>query len=186
MPFQKITSSMTQYITFASLQHQVFSAAAISIQVLNRVTALVNARQVNTLIAPNRLRPCCFESALKILDKVQPTDHLKFSALHTGSPLQGIISVRQRVNTRVFNDTTVLNQCRFILWKSAPQELRHGNICTCALCVPVTDSLCMSACHMFHRKVLTALVCGQDRKQDVDQMLPRPLFLKINHFCILK
>lgn len=107
MPFQKITSSMTHCITFASLQVQ-FRAGATSTQALNG-----NARRVNTLMAPNPLRPCPFESALKTLDKAQPTDHC--SALCTGSPLQEIISVRQRVHKTVFNDTTVLNQCHSTL-----------------------------------------------------------------------
>lgn len=36
----------------------------------------------------------------------------------------------------------------------------------------------MSICHRFHRKALTVLVCGQDRKQDVDRMPQQPLYLK--------
>lgn len=123
---------------------------------------------------------------LILRDFTKLNELMRFPWLHTGSPLQGVVSVQQGINAAGFFNTTGSHQCHFILWDSTAQEVRQGNICTCVLCVPVTDSLCMSACHRFHRKVLTALVCGQGRKQDVDQMLPRPLFLKINHLCILK
>lgn len=65
---------------------------------------------------------------------------------------------------------------------------------TYVLCAPVADSLYRSVCHMFHRKVSTALVCVQDRKQGADQMSQQILqqnktkifFFKLNiKFCML-
>lgn len=148
------------------------------------MTALITARLGNSFITPNHPRGRCSEPSPDTPHSSVNSPPEVFSTTDMLSFVRNY--VWWRVNTAAQTDTTVWNQRYFFLWDSTPQEVRDGNIGTCVLCVPVTDSLCTSACHMFHRKVLTALVCGQDRKQDVDQMLPRPLFLKINHFCILK
>lgn len=63
-----------------------------------------------------------------------------------------------------------------LLRDEAVQEVT--GIYTYVLCVPITDNLCMSVCRMFHRRVLIAPVCAQDKIQDVDQMLPQLLCLK--------
>lgn len=53
--------------------------------------------------------------------------------------------------------------------------MEDKDVHTYVLCVPITDSLCMSICRRFHKKVLAVLVCGQDKIQDVDQMLQQLL-----------